>query len=79
MYESIKALETRTSIALNLSFRNNTILLCFFFFFIIDLYFLTPAVIAQIFIPNAEITLPTGGQTNEANPKIETQPATTEA
>ena len=79
MYESIKALETRTSIALNLSFRNNTILLCFFFFFIIDLYFLTPAVITQIFIPNAEITLPTGGQTNEGNPKIETQPATTEA
>ena len=34
----------------NLEFANSTILSCFFFFFlIINLYFLIPAVIAQIF------------------------------
>ena len=42
-------------IVFSLSFPNNTILLCFFFFlFIIDLYFLIPAVTAQMFIPTAE-------------------------
>ena len=46
------------------------------FFFIIDLYFLIPAVIAQIFIPTAVI--PTGTQTNKANAKIETQPVIVE-
>ena len=65
MYESIKALEIRTSIVFNLSFPSNTILPCFFFFFfIIDLYFLVPAVIAQI---------PTGIGTSEASAEIETQ------
>ena len=40
---------------------NNTILPCFFFFFlIIDLYFLIPAIIAQIFNPIAELAIPTG-------------------
>ena len=43
----------------NLDFANNTILSCFFFFFlIIDLYFLIPAVIAQIFNPIAELVIP---------------------
>ena len=38
------------SMVLNLSFANNTILSCFFLFFlIIDLYFLIPVVITQIF------------------------------
>ena len=36
-------------------------------FFITDLYFLIPAVIAQIFIPTAELVIPTGIAINEAN------------
>ena len=74
MYELIKTLEIRTSIIFNLSFPNNTILSCFFFFsFINDLYFLIPAVIPQVFIPTAELVIPTGPKTNEANAEIETQ------
>ena len=73
IYESIKALNLRTLIVINLSILSNTILSCFFFFFITDLYFLNPAVIAQIFIPTAELILPTRAQTNEANAEIETQ------
>ena len=47
-------------------------------FFIIDLYFLIPAVIVQIFIPTAELVILTGIATNEANAEIETQPVTVE-
>ena len=48
----------------NLDFANNTILSLFFFFFlIIDLYFLIPAVIAQIFNPVAELVIPMGIRT----------------
>ena len=76
----IKDLEIRTSIVFNLSFTNSTILSCFFFFFfIIDLYFLISAVIAQMFIPTAELVIPTGISTNEANAEIETQPVTVQA
>ena len=67
IYESIKALEIRNSIVFNfLSFPNNTNLsyFFFFFFFIIDLYFSISAVMAQIFIPTAELVIPTGAQTN---------------
>ena len=72
--ESIKAIEIRASIVFNLSFSNNTILSCFFFFFfMIDLYFLIPAMVAQIFNPIAEIVIPTGTQTNDANAEIKTQ------
>ena len=42
-------------------------------FFIIDVYFLIPAVISKIFIPTAELVIPTGTETNEANSEIETQ------
>ena len=46
----------------NLYFASNTILSCFFFFLflIIDLYFLIPAVIAQIFNPVAELVISIG-------------------
>ena len=45
----------------NLDFANNTILSWFFFIFIIiGLYFLVPAVIAQIFNPIAELLIPIG-------------------
>ena len=58
MFGSIKALEIKTSILFNLDFANSTILSCFFFFFlIIDLYFLIPVVIAQIFNPIAEFVI----------------------
>ena len=64
IYELIKALEIRTFIVFNLSFPIKTILSCFFFFFIIDSYVLIHAVIAQSFIPTADLTIPTGTQTN---------------
>ena len=79
-YELIKVLEIRTSIVFNLSFPSKTILLCFsFFFFIIGLYVLISAVIAQVFNPTAEVVMPTGPQTNEANVEIERQTVTVEA
>ena len=34
--------------------------------------------IAQIFIHTAELVIPTGTQTNDANAEIETQPVTVE-
>ena len=46
----------------------------FLFFLIIDLYFLIPAVFAQIFNKNAKLVIPTEITTNETNVKIETQP-----
>ena len=55
--ESMKALELRTSMLFNLVFAYNTIL-CFFFFLIIYLYFLIPAVTAQIFNPIAKLIIP---------------------
>ena len=77
---SIKDLEIRTSIVSKLVFPNKTILLCFpFILWIIDLYFLIPAVIAQIFNPSAELVMPTGTQTNDANAAIATQPVIVEA
>ena len=45
----------------------------------IDLYFLIPTVIAQIFIVAAELAIPTGIATKEAKPKIEINPVTVEA
>ena len=51
----------KTSMLFNLDFENNTILSWFFFIFIIiGLYFLVPAVIAQIFNPIAELLIPIG-------------------
>ena len=51
----------------------------FSFFLIIDLYFLITAAVAQIFIPSAELTLPTRIPNKEAKAEIETYPVTTEA
>ena len=54
--ESIRGLEINISILFNLDFVNDTILSRFFFFFlIIDLYFLIPTVITQIFNPITEL------------------------
>ena len=58
IFESIKALEIETFMLFKLDFANDTISSCFFFFFLIsDLYFLNPAVIAQIFNPIAELVI----------------------
>ena len=63
----------------NLDFANNTILSCFFIFFlIIDLYFLIPAVITQIFNPIAELVIPTGISAKEAKAEMEMHPVTAE-
>ena len=56
----------------NLDFSNNAILMCFFFFLlIIDLYFIIPAVIAQISNPIAELVTPLEIPIKEAKSEIE--------
>ena len=47
-------------------------MLFFLFFLIIDLYFLFPAVIAQIFNPIAKLVIPTGIPTKEKKQKWNT-------
>ena len=70
--ESIKALEIKTSILFNWDFANNTILSCFFFFFlVIDLYYFSPVVIAQIFNPTPELVIPIEILIKDANAEIE--------
>ena len=69
--ESIKVLEIKTSILFNLDFASNAIELCFsFLFLIIDLWFLIPLVIAQIFNPIAELLIPIGIPIKEAKSEI---------
>ena len=75
----IKVLEIKTSILFNLDFANNTILSIFFFFFlIINLYFLIPAVIAQIFNRIMELITPIGIPTKETKAEMETHLVTVE-
>ena len=63
-----------------LVFANNTILSCFLFFFlIIDLHFLIPAVIAQIFNSTAELLMSIGISPKKTKTEIEIHPVTTEA
>ena len=63
----------------NLDFANNTIFSCFFLFFgNIDLYFLIPAVITQIFNPIVELSIPIGITTKEAKAGMETHPVIVE-
>ena len=59
----------------NLDFANNTILSCFFFG-IIDLFFLIPAVITQIFNRTAELLNTMGIPTKEEKAEMETHPVT---
>ena len=51
----------------------------FFFFLIIDLYYLIPAVIAQIFNSVAELVIPIGIPIKEAKAEMETHPVIVEA
>ena len=63
----------------NLFFVNNIILSWFLLLFlIIDLRFLIPAVIAQIFNPTAELAIPAGILTKEAKEEIEIHAVTVE-
>ena len=67
-------LEIKTSMVFNSFFANNTILSCFFYFFlIIDLYFLTPVVITQMFNPTAELAIHIGIRNNKVKAEAETQ------
>ena len=70
VYESLKASEIKTSMLFNLFLANNTTFWCFSL--IIDLCFLIPAIITQIFSPTAELVLPTRLSKAEAKVEIET-------
>ena len=50
-----------------------------FFFLIIDVYFLIPAVIAQIFNPIAELVIPVQVPIKEAKAEIQIHPVIVEA
>ena len=63
----------------SLDFANNPISSwCFFLFLFIDLYFLIPAVIAQVFNPVVELAVPLGILTNEPKEEMETHPVIVE-
>ena len=73
IYESIRALEIKTSNLFNYIFANNTNLSCIFLFFLaFDLKFLIPTIIVQIYNPAAELAA--GISTKEAKPEMETRP-----
>ena len=73
IYEWIRALEIKTSNLLNYIFANNTNLSCIFLFFLaLDLKFLIPAIIVQIY--NSAAKLAAGISTKEAKPEMETRP-----
>ena len=64
----------KTSMLFNLDFTNSTILSCFFYFYfflIIDLYFLTTAVVEQVFNPITELVVPIGILLKELKAEIE--------
>ena len=78
--ESIKTLEIKTTILINFDFSNSTTLSWFLFFFlIIDLYFLIPAVIAEISNPIAELVTPIGIPSKEAKAKTGRHPVIVES
>ena len=64
----------------NLDFASNTISSCIFFvLLIIDLYFLIPAAVAQIFNPIAEFAIPIRIPSKEAKAEIDMHAVTEEA
>ena len=76
----IQALEIKTTMLFNLDFASNTIsAYLFFFFLIIDLYFLIPAAIAQIFNSIAELLIPMEAAITEAKGETEIHSAIVEA
>ena len=66
-----------TSILSSLDFAHN--FYHAFFFLIIGLYFFIPAAIAQIFNSVAELVIPTGIPSKEANTEIQIHPVVEEA
>ena len=74
----MKALEIKTSMLFNLDFANDNTLLCFLFFLIIELYFLIPSIITEIFNPIAELVIPIGIPTKEVKVEMVMHPATVE-
>ena len=80
IFESIKALEIKTSMLFYLDFANKYYFIIFlpFFFLFIDLYFLILAVITQIFNRIVELAIPIGIPTKEAKAEIETHPVIVE-
>ena len=57
---------------LSINFTNNPILSCFFFFLlIIDLYFLSHALIGQFLNPIAELIIPVGIPSRKAKAEFE--------
>ena len=76
----LKVSEINNSILFNLDFAKNIIFSCFFLFFlIIDLYFLTPAAIAQICNPFGELVIPIGIPIKETEAEVEIHPVIVEA
>ena len=64
----------------SLDFSNNIVSSCLFFFFlIIDLYFIIPAFIVQIFNYIAHLLIPMGISIKEVKTEIETHPVIAEA
>ena len=79
IFESIKALEIKTSMLLNLDFVKNTILSIFFLFFlIIHLYVLIPVFISQILNPISELVILIEVPTKEAKTEMEIHPVIVE-
>ena len=77
--ETIETLEIKTSVLFNLDFSKNTVSSCFFFSLIIDLNFLIPVVIAQIFNLIAELVIPIRIPRKESETEIEVYPVILEA
>ena len=72
-FESIKALDVKTSTLFIIDFVDDNILSCFFFFFlIIGLNFLIFAVITKFFNPIVELVIPIEIPTKEAKAEMET-------
>ena len=79
LFESIEALEIKTSILFCLDFFRNTILSCsFFFFLVINLYFLISAVITQTFNPTTELLITTRIPIKEATVEMKAHRVTVE-
>ena len=63
----------------NFYFANETILSYFFFFFLIlDLHFLIPVILGQIFNPIAELVIPIGIPIKNSKAEMEAHPVTVE-
>ena len=75
IYELIKAFGNKKLKKFSLVYGNNIILSSIFVFFLmINIYFLIPAAISQIFNLTSELAIPTGTPTNEVKSEIDIHP-----